>query len=170
MHGPKRGVALRVGQLLGAVDISAGIGASGAHHDPSAISGSSEPLRINHNVVLPLDHRSIGAELDKVRVAIKDADDGNPVAEEGCGGRRDHGIGRRRGTAGEEDRHATDRSAVVRALGLRGHGNSKSLIGGERESMKIIPENPLLRIWLPNRSQDRTSMASPDGCGATAGR
>jgi len=86
--------------------ILAGVGPRGADHDSARVPRALEPGVVEFDVIAALLHGVFGPEFDEVGIAVKNADDLDVMAQAGGRSRRDHGVGRRRGAACEEDRNA----------------------------------------------------------------
>ena len=89
-------------------DVLAGIGPGGADQDALAVARPLQHVVGDADVVAALGHRMVRAVFDQVRIAVQDAVDVDVVAQERHGGRGNHGVGRRRRTAGKQDRHAVN--------------------------------------------------------------
>ena len=110
----KRGGALGVGQVAGVRHILAGIGPGRADHDPSGVPRPPELVLVQDDVITPFLHRVIGAVFHEMGIAVEDAQDLDAVAEERGRGRGDDRVGRRSGSAGEEDGDAADLARIGR--------------------------------------------------------
>ncbi len=93
--------------------MSAGVGASRADHDPATASRMGQAIVREADVVVAFLQRSSGGVLGQPAVAMLDPVHLGSFFEEGKGGCRDHGVGRGRGSAGEQDRDAFDIQRMV---------------------------------------------------------
>ena len=128
VDGPQRRHPRGVLQVGAVRHVLAGIGPRGADDDALAVAGAAQHLVVDVDVIAALDHGMIGPELDQVRVAVEDAQHVDVVPQERDGGGGNHGVGGRRGSAGEQNRGAANvRFQVWRPGQSAAHGNLPSL-------------------------------------------
>ncbi len=101
--------ARRVVEVVGVRDVLAGVGAGSANQDALRIPGAAEHFVVDHHIVAPRLQRFFLAVFDQMRIAVEDAHDLDIVPQERDGGGRNDRIGRRRRTAGKQDRRPAKR-------------------------------------------------------------
>ena len=93
-------------------NVLGGIRPRRADQDAAGVPRPLEVGLIENDIIPARDHRVIVSELDQVGIAVHDAQHFNAVPAERGRGRRDHRIGRRRRSAGEQDCHPLNFTGV----------------------------------------------------------